>query len=50
MLKFSKLFKSGHSLAVCIPQKFIKELGIDNGDYIKLEYVDGKVIISKVEE
>ena len=50
MVKYSKLFKSGNSVAVCFAKEALEQLELKSGDYIKAEVIDGKIIISKVEE
>ena len=50
MVKYGKVFKSGNSLALYIAKEVIEELGLKNGDYVKSEFVDGKIVVSKVEE
>lgn len=49
MLKYGKVFKSGNSLALYISKEVIDEIGLKNGDYVKSELVDGKIIVTKVE-
>lgn len=50
MIKYGKVFKSGNSLALYISKEVINELELKNGDYVKSEFVDGKLIVTKVEE
>ena len=50
MMRFSKLFKNGNSVALCITKEAMETLGLKNGDYVKSEIIDGKLVVSKVEE
>jgi len=40
-----KLYKSGQSLAVTIPHKFIRKLGWKNGMIVRITLDDGKIIL-----
>ena len=50
MSRINKLFKTGNTLALSISKEIAKELGLEAGDYVKVEVVDGKLVASKVEQ
>ncbi len=42
-----KVFKTGHSLAVTISPKALKELGLKAGDAVEIEVMGGRAILQK---
>ena len=49
MSRFNKLYKTGNTLALSISKEIANEIGFAFGDYVKVEVVDGKMVVSKVE-
>jgi antitoxin MazE len=41
----SRVVKWESSLAVCIPGPFAKSLGLEEGTYVELRFIDGAVVI-----
>ena len=50
MSRFNKLYKTGNTLALSISKEIAAEIGFGIGDYVKVEVVDGKLVVSKVEQ
>ena len=50
MSRINKLFRSGNTLALSISKEVASELDLGLGDYVKVEVVDGKLVVSKVED
>lgn len=47
--EYRKVVKVGSSLMVAIPPKYIKELGIEAGDFLAIKVEDGRLVMKKAE-
>ena len=46
----AKIQKWGNSLAIRIPKSFAKQINIDQGSYLDLSTIDGKLIAKPIDE
>lgn len=49
-MNYSKVFKTGHSLAIYINKEQAEMMNWNKGDWIKLEARDGMLVAEKVEQ
>ena len=40
---------SGQSAGICIPKKYLKNLTLISGDFVKMRQEDNRIIIQKIE-
>ena len=48
-MEVRKVVRIGYSLKVTIPSDYARELGIEEGDYVRIEKKRKKIIITPVE-
>jgi hypothetical protein len=48
--KINAIGKNVESLSVVLPRKYVRNLGIGKGDYVKVRLVDSKIIVERAGE
>lgn len=47
-MRVSRVWKSGNAISICLSKSEAKELGVEVGEYVKVEAKDNKIVIEKL--